>query len=344
MEVLIAMFVLSIGLLGVATLIPVGRFAIVATGKADRSGACGRAALSEIKVRQMLDYRFWAAPGAVKPTWWAAVENYNSPPGTTPPPAGIPSLDAFAIDPLGVIRGSPPNLGGATTGAVIPRITLKSFPSPSGPPMTFDQADRIFTWHDDLEFSLPKDIKPPPPGESKRPRANLNVGGLPEIAGSYSWLVTVAPAGAEAKLAAADKTLFSVSVVVCYRREFSADGEHTATVKFLGQGYGGGSVELIGANPVDPPLRLKENEWIMLCGKVPDNRFNPPQRTVCKWYRVVSADSQSPTHYVSLVGPDWTLDSDGNPGLDDAQAVAIDHVVGVYTTTVELDRNLLWSK
>jgi hypothetical protein len=52
------MFVLSVGLLGVAALIPVGRFAIVETAKADRSGACGRAALSEIKVRRMLEYGY----------------------------------------------------------------------------------------------------------------------------------------------------------------------------------------------------------------------------------------------------------------------------------------------
>ena len=43
MEVLISTFVLSIGLLGLAALIPVGRFAIVQTAKSDRAGACGRA-------------------------------------------------------------------------------------------------------------------------------------------------------------------------------------------------------------------------------------------------------------------------------------------------------------
>jgi len=336
LEVLIAMFVLSIGLLGVAALIPVGRFAIVETGKSDRSGACGRAALSEIKVRRMLEYGYWSNPTPAQ------------------------NNQAFAIDPLGVIREMPTNLGGATgnVAAVIPRITLKS--SPTGPAMTFEQADRIFTWHDDLEFSLPEDIKPPPPGESKRPRANLGVSGLPDIAGSYSWLVTVTPAAAEAGLAVADRTLFSVSVVVCYRRDFSPDestpplpnGEHTAQVTFLGGGYGGGSVRL--ASPrIDPPLRLRENEWVMLCGQVSG-------RTVCKWYRVVSADSGSPTTMVSLLGPDWDPSEDANrngkldPGEDTngngvldgvlATAVAIDHVVGVYTTTVELDRNLLWNK
>jgi len=359
MEVLIAMFVLSIGLLGVAALIPVGRLAIVEAGKADRSGACGRAALSEIKVRQMLDYRFWA-PGAAAPSWWDAVRNAALPPGPNPQ---IPFLDAFAIDPLGVASQMPLNLGGATGSviAVVPRITLKSFPSlladpPSTSKLSYDQADRIFTWHDDLEFSLPKDIKPPPTGDSKRPLVT-NPSGSPDFAGHYSWLVTVAPAAAELALPVADKSLFSVSVVVCYRRSYSISeygglpvGEHFATVEFPpgNVAYGGGSVRLTWqGDSRDPAVRLRENEWIMLCGKVPDNRCVPPWRTVCKWYRVVAADTQtdtqSPAHYVSLVGPDWTADSNGDGQLD-ATAVAIDHVVGVYTTTVELDRNLVWNK
>ena len=54
MEVLIGTFVLSVGLLGLAALIPVGRFAIVETAKSDRAGACGRAALRDMQVCQMI--------------------------------------------------------------------------------------------------------------------------------------------------------------------------------------------------------------------------------------------------------------------------------------------------
>ena len=38
LEVLISVFVLSVGLMGMAALLPVGRYAIVETGKADRAG------------------------------------------------------------------------------------------------------------------------------------------------------------------------------------------------------------------------------------------------------------------------------------------------------------------
>ena len=48
MEVLISVFVLAVGLLGMAALIPVGRMAMVETGKHDRSGSAGRALLRTV--------------------------------------------------------------------------------------------------------------------------------------------------------------------------------------------------------------------------------------------------------------------------------------------------------
>jgi hypothetical protein len=339
LEVLISMFVLSVGLLGVAALIPVGRFRILEAGKADRSGACGQAALSEIKVRQMLNPYPWPAAPAVGQWVWA---NGND------AVAQALAAGSFAIDPLGVAKGLPATLG------PIPRVTLRPMPT-TGSPLTYAEAEQIFMWHDDLQFSLPEDMKPAPAGESDRPQAanyvDLNGNGqkdadepeVPQATGHYSWLVTVTPAAAEAALPVPEKTLYSVSVVVCYRRDFAMsefssgqpEGEYaTSSVEFLGSGYGGGSMRLTWQprDSRDPTVRLRENEWMMLCGRVGG-------RTVCHWYRVVSADNGSPTSYVSLVGPDWNVRECPQP-----TAVAIDHVVGVYSTNVELDRDLLWRR
>jgi hypothetical protein len=313
LEVLISMFVLFVGLLGVAALIPVGRFAILETSKADRSGACGRAALSEIKVRRMLDPYPWPDDPSV-PQWVLAD-------GTDAVDTAL--AGAFAIDPWGVAENMPANLGGAMSGTVVPRITLWSVPS--GSALTLPEAERIFRWHDDLKFSLPEDMEPPPATESNRPRANIDSSGLPDYAGNFSWLLTVVPAAAERNLAVAAKTLYSVSVVVCYRRDFTVNddsppvhnGEHTAAVTFLGLGWGGGGVQL------DSVVDVRENEWIMLAGG-----------NQCHWYRVVSAGEMlvggTNVTVLSLVGPDW----DTNVA---ATAVAIDRVVSVYTTTVELE-------
>ena len=338
-EVLVSMAVLTIGLLGLAALIPLGRLAMVETGKADRSGACGHAARHQIKVRRMLEYDTWWPAGQPPPPWWPAVENPYRSPGRNPAlsPPIILSVDSFAIDPMGATRGITAKLGGEN--GLIPRITLKGMESSSA------LADRVFRWHDDLEFSMPEDIDPRPIGESDRPRTT-DLSGVPQAKGAYSWLVTVTPAAAEAGLPLAARTVYSVSVVVCFKRGFLLENEHTAEVDFLGgPGWGGGSVQLKNSNPHDPALQLRENEWIMLCGAVPDGRFTSVsgKRLICKWYRVASADAEKPTKFVSLVGPDWTVDSDGDGNLD-AQAVTIDHVVGVYTSTVELDRNLSWER
>ncbi len=56
---LVSLFVLSVGVLGVAALIPLGKLAMLEVEKSDRTGACGRAALREVKVRRMLDPSNW---------------------------------------------------------------------------------------------------------------------------------------------------------------------------------------------------------------------------------------------------------------------------------------------
>ena len=47
LEVLVSMAVLTLGMLGVAMLIPIGKFAMTETEKSDRTGMCGRAGLRE---------------------------------------------------------------------------------------------------------------------------------------------------------------------------------------------------------------------------------------------------------------------------------------------------------
>ncbi|MHC4181278.1 MAG: type IV pilus modification PilV family protein, partial [Planctomycetota bacterium] len=154
LEVLISMFVLTVGLLGVAALIPMGRFAIVEAGKADRSGACGHAAMHEIKVRGMLDYNNW---------------------NNAPADADLP----FAIDPLGVANDLTGPLG------PIARITLLS--PTTGVAMGQPEADAIFGWHDKLLFDLPDDA-------DRRPRRMVTdssgqVGPFPSVSSDPVALV-----------------------------------------------------------------------------------------------------------------------------------------------------------
>lgn len=59
LEVLIATFVLAVGLLSVAALIPAGKQQMIEASKFDRSTVLARAALHELKVRKFLDWRSW---------------------------------------------------------------------------------------------------------------------------------------------------------------------------------------------------------------------------------------------------------------------------------------------
>ena len=117
LEVLISIFVISVGLMSLAMLIPAGAMAINEANKSDRSGACGRAAMREVKIRRMLDRDNWA---------------------------GDPGDGPFAIDPLGIAKVPGEFAGG------LPRIGLSSVPS-------LDVADSIFTWRDDLTVVFPED-------------------------------------------------------------------------------------------------------------------------------------------------------------------------------------------
>ena len=120
LEVLISVFVLSVGLMGMAALLPVGRYAIVETGKADRAGACGRAALHQIKVCRMLDPVNWSNQAAGN------------------------SGGSFAVDPLGVSKL------GTAFGGVIPRITLNGI---SADQVFTCQDDLSFVKPEDMSYT-----------------------------------------------------------------------------------------------------------------------------------------------------------------------------------------------
>ena len=139
-----------------------------------------------------------------------------------------------------------------------------------------------------------------------------------------------------------------------------------------GTGVGTTSVP---ANPPTGYLEVRKDQWIML--KAIDrsrpvrtyNNTNPwtifaeTFPTVCKWYRVTSVDDEFTTsipdpsnltapaltgrgRYVSLAGPDWQVDTtdDGagnyprfQPETDIAEAALIEDVVGVFTTTIDIN-------
>ncbi|GAB4133967.1 type IV pilus modification PilV family protein [Thermopirellula anaerolimosa] len=375
LEVLIAMFVLTIGMLGVAAAVSMGNFLAVRTLIADRTAAVGRNALAEVRVREVLNARTWVLPDGSP---LLPVNNPN---------AALSPGEAYCIDPLFIAwtlqaSGPQPDLDrfpyyDPTTVLTMNRVTLNW-----APPNSADYYGRLFRAEDDLLFEN---------GALSRPRmlfraAGVNAVALPAMAwetppgppvrpdfqGMYSWMVTVVPTVTPG--VSSDSQKYSVSVVVFRNRDMTwrddptaeAPSERVAAVNFLGQGIGGGDVRLSftpqGGQDGFAALDVAEGQWLLLAGRLPSN----PPRKVFAWYRVLSpgetygpADHPHPfggdpnRYYreLTLAGPDWNLnwnstsgiDSDGDGILLEAQAVILPNVYGVYTETVEPDRAAPWS-
>jgi len=314
LEVLVSIAILPIGLLAVASLIPIGKLAMTETNKSDRTGMCGRAGLREVKVRRMLDPNSWLS--------------------SMPLPFN-PDVP-FVIDPLGYANfSSAPSewthVGGSTSS--IQRISLGNV------------ASEVFRWQDELTYVLPKDMNPPQAGDRPQPVAgNQNEG-------NFSWFLTVSRVPSDHivdpstgttlfDVPWAQRRQFSVAVVVCWKRAFTTGnndpnaGETTVSNVTCDSptGYGG-----IGIQYSNSTVLPRENQWVLLYSE------NPTTHAIIQatWYRVVSAGNNGTNTRVSLVGPDWNGDGNGGTG---ATLVVVKGVTGVYTTTVQLDNDAIWTK
>ncbi len=371
LEVLIAMFIIMFGLLGIAALLPIASHDMSRAAQADRAATCGRSALAEMQVRGFCD-----------PAGWLAVQTPGPPPVFGPVvqmvAPGLPALDAresYAIDPLFLAYHAdkpgawqfpfnpdpnnpaapltwPPPVNAPWT---MRRITLdRAGPSPATQQVLFD---RIFVWQDDVVFGRPADpqLRATPvfaPSQASPEYLSYE--------GRFSWMATVCPEAAQEAiinntpvLPLPRKQAFRVSVVVWDRRSFEPPGpsgdpneppaERWAdVVAFPGGGIGGGDVVLQAADPAW--LAVREGQWLMLAGLqlVPSPPAPQPYyRKVYRWYRILAAgDIESnppnpPQRQVTLAGPDWMAVWNVN---NQAKAAVFSGVVGVYTQTIEVER------
>ncbi len=319
LEVLVSIGILTLGLLGVAMLIPIGKFAMTEVEKADRTGTCGRAALREIKIRRMINPKNWY-----------------------PVPVDSPATpNIFVLDPLGYATifertgGGTATFGGGTGG--VTRLSLQPSTGAGGS-LTLAQAKAIFSWHDDLTYASASSSTKPTNGD--RPMPVFDSTGTQQSNGEFSWFLTVVPSFADVRASPqvpwSQRRQFTVSVVVCWKRTFlPADPNAEMLVQPVNcdvpngtTGYGGLGVSYQNSNPNAVP---KENQWVMLIGS------NGPA-----WYRVVAVGSDTtttpPTIRVSLVGPDW-YNTSSTPCL-----IIVPGVTGVYTKCMVLDDDLTWSR
>ena len=100
--------------------------------------------------------------------------------------------------------------------------------------------------------------------------------------------------------------------------------------------YGGGAVRLT-PNPTTGTVNVKQDNWIMLYNTAPA----APMLPMAIWYRVVNAGPGGSTQDINVVGPDWPS---GWPAATPVYALVIDTVTGVYTTTMQLDSDAIWTQ
>lgn len=357
-EVLFAIGVVAVGLLGVIAVIPVGMRQAGKADVTDRAARLGLNALEEFELRGYADPRRWRQLST-----------------STPPVAGpvvlapgrsiLPPGQSYAIDPrflaLTGNQSDPrsrwfPYTTFATGPAVLcmPRVTLSMTPSLTAGAMTAEQADAIFLGQDDLVFDLPKD-------KSLPPAQNYVAGSRREYEGTISWMATAAPRMDQSGQL---QNLYILSIVVFHRRDsalmMDAVNERVATIPAdlfhsagitSGDGVAptGGDVTIVqhpgSTNPAED-LEVKVGNWVMLARLLPPVRPATAGVPLFRWYRVISADPDSELNTatnlwqrdVTLEGPDWPV-STNYP----TQVVIVSNVVAVYEKTIRLESSSLWN-
>jgi type II secretory pathway pseudopilin PulG len=298
LEVLISMFVLAVGLLSVAALIPAGRYEIAQSTQLDNTAMIGRAAFRDLQVRGFL------SPGDTTGT-----SNWRNPSGVA---VWVPSTPmqpfrlggassarvAFALDPLGAVAGY-----GATFPALAPTLSLTRI-APLNVTATGARqlVDSVFRSSVDLatvdnrgepftdsnrngqydngvdSFDAPTqdgnangvhdgpNSNLPPQQSWFRDSSNPNL--LTNVLrrasqGDYSWLATIVSDPTQSAL----DSKVTVSVAVFHKRNLGSPGagERVVEVGTLFVGIGGGTFKLKNL-----PLNfvaVKPGTWIMLAGR-----------------------------------------------------------------------------
>lgn len=360
MEVLISVFVISIGLLGIVALIPVANYALMETSKADRTAACGQAAKRDVRVRRLVEL---------------IIDDDDDDDDTeSDAPASNPFAALFeghtlVVDPLRFVNGETLGDDGETLGDVLRRSHLHTqarlLDRSRTEVMGREEAERIFYWHDDLLFDMDEasevlqyDASGNPVrrvGDWVRPRGFRNSDGVPTTPmpeGSYSWFFTVSPLLPDTPSAQfwgwRGRRYFAVSVAVCHGRDVGSPDDPDLGTTELSVGCGViwtrtpagaiiSGVQLAAGSEVDV------GQWVLLRG----GRFltmDPDEEPLhlAQWYRVTAGAGL----YYSLEGPPWPVrPGTGEPeelSADNTELIVVPDVVGVYTTTVDIYHSLKW--
>ena len=347
-EIMAAILVLSIGLVGVISAIPFGGLRMSQMQEADNSSALGRNAARTMKANG------WANPA----NWWfeAGFTNENSVKSN----GNLNLTFPFFVDPISK-SVSPPEFFATTPNGGFDSFFTRVAPTVSHP--TFNRMaiqprhiERAFYLQDDLVYGYAN-------GEDEtfyRPRVETTDGLLGDVGdpnatqpfgGRYTWLATVSPKNASGDFYDCPKDALAAADydVVVFENRVPGD-EKAFAARLEGSGYQGGAVTLdltsgvdvdnngLDALDVERTLeQLETTRYILLTGRE-DIPTNGNFRAFARWYRIanygVSETDASglPTELrLTLVGPNtptcWTAAS------QPITATFFPGAIGVYSGT-----------
>jgi hypothetical protein len=339
LEVMFAIGVIGIGLLGVMAVIPLGLYQAGHGNLLDRATAAGLNAIEDFDVRGMRRPENWLyvdGSPVMSPVKYGAAPHVaigysfcldprfvSAPANSTVAVSGTP-LDARFF-PYAAPSGAPalttPFNNTSLLAQTVPftqdaaqprmaRITLRASGITSYlSPMSALQADRIFVSEDELVFDIPE--------ESTLPPVQNDANGIRRLSeGTVSWLATIVP---RSDSGAVTRGVYTLSIVILHKRDpelamwedANANGtfeigEETGNERVLnvlppieGAGYAGGDLVLQAASP--EALQINEGEWVLLGGSAGVGGTNA-EAPEFKWFRVAIADTQP-----NLSGSVWEL-------------------------------------
>lgn len=346
LEVLFAIAVTTIGLLGAIAVFPVASAQARKGRISDALAVAGMSAAHDFDVRGMRQPANWVAfddAGNIVHPLNDYLNYINSGGGSGKNWFG--DGRGFCLDPRYIAANSGELLLARTFPASMtdgmPRITLVGNITdldPTNDVMGRALAEAIFTFEDDLTFGRPDDRSQ----NAYQVMDTINGTDFKRQSdGHMSWMATIVPLYDRNNVNFKDT--YVLSIVVFYDRpidqlssaETTSRSEYGFTIgsglaAFPSSGLTGGEVVLKGD---EAQLNaLKQNDWIMLIGA----HLEVPRKPIAKWYRIVDAGEAAFSNgtnfdrHVTLFGQDW------DPSLE-TNAVYAEGVVGVFEKTIRLD-------
>jgi hypothetical protein len=374
MEVMFAIGVVMIGMLGIAILVPIAGKAAKDGASYDRAARVGLNAVREFHLREMGRPENWISPD------FMAVGKPNS------------RAVAFCIDPRFVAVNNQVNMAAGDPRRFFPYSVAANMPSmrrisvrrwsaklPNSTLLDLSAANEIFMGGDDLLIETPAD--PLLPAQQVYFSQNPANPDKRQTDGEFSWMATLSPRVDKwAPPTGAAPDTYTLSIVVFQGRDsaLAVDGisERWAIIPytqqynaFYGGGLSGGDVALVdkslyyqlagGSAPPPSPqdLFVKRGQWILLARNVVVGANVYPE---FRWYKVTEVDpdelnvatsseligsppSGIPIRHVTLFGQDWNAYPSAN-AAEQTFAYIVPGVVAVYEKTIRLENSSLWTQ